>query len=307
MTPSIVVALAALLPHADKATRLKIVLCIVVIITQENCLKRVLAAVPKPFRRGILSSFLMRKAYQAPRSTPSEINRPSVSPIKAMIDGGHETEFRRMFRLSRNVFEALVQDLSPWIKDGRSRNGRQNVEARVKVGIALFYMAHGGDGISLGAISGLKNNSALKYLHEVSAAITIHIAPKWMGPELLNSPGYADPETAVASVHASSSNACTSRAAPLRQCCSAAGHMSAILHAGRVRGERGARYLPARPPRGEGAEERDYPSRGERERLPARGGRGRAQLPRAGRASETPPPGEVTPPRPARGERGKWR
>jgi hypothetical protein len=138
MTPSIVVALAALLPHADKATRLKIVLCIVVIITQENCLKRVLAAVPKPFRRGILSSFLMRKAYQAPRSTPSGINRPSVSPIKAMIDGGHETEFRRMFRLSRNVFEALVQDLSPWIKDGRSRNGRQNVEARVKVGIALF-------------------------------------------------------------------------------------------------------------------------------------------------------------------------
>ena len=192
MTPSIVVALAALLPHADKATRLKIVLCIVVIITQENCLKRVLAAVPKPFRRGILSSFLMRKAYQAPRSTPSGINRPSVSPIKAMIDGGHETEFRRMFRLSRNVFEALVQDLSPWIKDGRSRNGRQNVEARVKVGIALFYMAHGGDGISLGAISGLKNNSALKYLHEVSAAITIHIAPKWMGPELLNSPGYME-------------------------------------------------------------------------------------------------------------------
>jgi hypothetical protein len=192
MTPSIVVALAALLPHADKATRLKIVLCVVIIITQENCLKRVLAAVPKPFRRGILSSFLMRKAYQAPRSTPSGINRPSVSPIKAIIDGGHETEFRRMFRLSRNVFEALVQDLSPWIKDGRSRDGRQNVESRAKVGIALFYMAHGGDGISLGAISGLKNNSALKYLHEVSAAITIHIAPKWMGPELLNSPGYME-------------------------------------------------------------------------------------------------------------------
>ena len=78
------------------------------------------------------------------------------------------------------------------LKDGRSRNGRKNVEARVKVGIALFYMAHGGDGISLGAMSGLKNNSALKYLHEVSEVISTHIAPKWMVHGLLNSPGYME-------------------------------------------------------------------------------------------------------------------
>ncbi len=68
-----------------------------------------------------------------------------------------------MFRLSRNIFESLFQDLSPWIKDGRSKNGRQNVEARVKVGITLYYMAHGGDGINLGCMSGLKNDSELKY------------------------------------------------------------------------------------------------------------------------------------------------
>jgi hypothetical protein len=109
-----------------------------------------------------------------------------------MIDGGHEKEFRQMFRLSRNVFESLAQDLSPWIKDGRSKNGRQNVEARVKVGITLYYMAHGGDGINLGCMSGLKNNSALKYLHQVSEAICTHLAPKWMGNGLLNRPGYMD-------------------------------------------------------------------------------------------------------------------
>ena len=136
MPSSIVVALAALLPHADKETRLKIVICIVTIITQENCAKRILAVVPKAFRRGIIHSLMMKDA----RSPPSGINRPSISPIKSMIDGGHEKEFRQMFRLSRNVFEALVKDLSPWIKDGRSRNGRQNVEARVKVGIAIFFL-----------------------------------------------------------------------------------------------------------------------------------------------------------------------
>ena len=112
------------------------------------------------------------------KEQPCGINRPSISPINSMIDGGHETEFRRMFHVSQQVFEALVQDLSPWITDGRSRNGCQNVEARVKVGIALVYMAYVGDGITLGAISGLKNNSALMYLHQVSAAIFIHTAPK---------------------------------------------------------------------------------------------------------------------------------
>ena len=190
MSSSTVVLLAALLPHADEATRLKILLCIVAIISQENCVKRILAFVPKLFRRGIMTSFFKRES--SPRSTPSGINRPSISPIKSMIDGGHETEFRQMFRLSRNVFEALVLDLSPWIKDGRSRNGRQNVDARVKVGIALFYMAYGGDGISLGAMSGLKNNSDLKYLHQESAAISTDIAPKWMGQGRLNSPGYME-------------------------------------------------------------------------------------------------------------------
>jgi hypothetical protein len=30
-------------------------------------------------------------------------------------------------------------------------------------------------------MSGLKNNSALKYLHEVSEAICTHLAPKWIG------------------------------------------------------------------------------------------------------------------------------
>ena len=121
MVSSVVVVLAALLPHADKATRLKILLCIVTMISQENCVKRILADVPKRFWRGILSSFLMREKY--PRSMPSGINRPSISPIKSMIDGGHETEFRQMFRLSQNVFEALVLDLSPWIKDGRRETG----------------------------------------------------------------------------------------------------------------------------------------------------------------------------------------
>ena len=92
MPSSIVVALAALLPHTDKETRLKILISIVTIITQENCTSRVFAVVPKVFRRRI-AYFLIKDA----RSPSSGINRPSISPIKSMIVGGHEKEFRQMF------------------------------------------------------------------------------------------------------------------------------------------------------------------------------------------------------------------
>jgi hypothetical protein len=46
-----------------------------------------------------------------------------------------------MFRLSRTVFAALVVELSPWIKSGRSYNGDQNVTAEAKIAIALYWQA----------------------------------------------------------------------------------------------------------------------------------------------------------------------
>ena len=62
-----------------------------------------------------------------------------------------------MFRLSRTVFAALVVELSPWIKSGRSYNGDQNVTAEAKIAIALYFMAHGGNGFTLGVAAKLKS------------------------------------------------------------------------------------------------------------------------------------------------------
>ena len=101
MPPSIVIALIALLPHADKATRLKLFLAISVMLTQGDAMKRILSSATRKLLRREIGPFLTE------RNAPSGINRPSVSPIKSMIDGGHEKEFRQMFRVSRNVFESL--------------------------------------------------------------------------------------------------------------------------------------------------------------------------------------------------------
>ena len=124
------------------------------------------------------------------RSDPSGVSHPHHCEIIITIENGTEEEFRGMFRVSRPVFSALLTDLGPYLRDGRSRNHKQNVSAELKLGIALYYMAHGGSGKHLSSASGLKKCTALKYLYLVSNLICIHMAPKFMGDALLDERDY---------------------------------------------------------------------------------------------------------------------
>lgn len=92
---------------------------------------------------------LLRSSIRRGRIRNSTTNEISKANILRVIKDGSDTDFKDMFRLSRPVFLALLHDLSPWLKDGRSRNSRKNVPAEMKIGIALYYMAHGGDGKNL--------------------------------------------------------------------------------------------------------------------------------------------------------------
>jgi hypothetical protein len=42
-------------------------------------------------------------------------NFDKILPVNSMIDGEHKPELGQMFILSDNVFELLVQYLSPWV------------------------------------------------------------------------------------------------------------------------------------------------------------------------------------------------
>jgi hypothetical protein len=80
-------ALIALLPHADKVTRFKLFfkLALSVMLTeaQGDAMKRILSSATRKLLRREIGPFLTE------RNAPSGMNRPSVSPIKSMIDGGH--------------------------------------------------------------------------------------------------------------------------------------------------------------------------------------------------------------------------
>ena len=63
-------------------------------------------------------------------------------------------------------FEEVLAELSPFLNDGTSRNSRHtlNIPAGLKLGVALYYMVHGGDAVHLEAASGLSESTALKYV-----------------------------------------------------------------------------------------------------------------------------------------------
>jgi hypothetical protein len=67
-----------------------------------------------------------------------------------------------------------------------------NIPAGLKLGVALYYMVHGGDAIHLEAASWLSKLTALKYLHEVAELICTHLTQKWIGKALLEEDGYMD-------------------------------------------------------------------------------------------------------------------
>ncbi len=107
---------------------------------QQNNIRRMTS-----FRRAVDFNFARRSMWQCldspDRAAPTlSTKRQSTSPIVEIMTSGSKEEFRRMFRLSRTVFAALVVDLSPWITSGRSCNGDQNVTAEAKIAIALHTL-----------------------------------------------------------------------------------------------------------------------------------------------------------------------
>ena len=190
MHPALVFLLLSRLAGADEDESVGIMLCICMIMMQQNNIRRM-----TPFRRAIHVNVARRSMWEClitpARAVPSKTaNRHSTSHILVKMNLGSEAEFRHMFRLSRTVFKAL---LVAWITSGRSNNGNQNVTAEAKIAMALYFMAHGGDGVTLGVAAKLNPNTALKYLHEVSALIADKLKFKWMGYGILEqSPTYME-------------------------------------------------------------------------------------------------------------------
>ena len=120
------------------------------------------------------------------RNAPSQTLHHSTCPLLRTITVGSDSEFKQAFRVSRAVFSALLSELAPYLRDGYSRNGSQNLSAELKLGVAMFFFAHGGSGQHLKMASGLSASTARKYIFLVADLICKKLASKFMGDAILN-------------------------------------------------------------------------------------------------------------------------
>ena len=65
-------------------------------------------------------------------------------------------------------------------------NGSQNLSAELKLGVAMFFFAHGGSGQHLKMASGLSASTARKYIFLVAGLICKKLGSKFMGDGILN-------------------------------------------------------------------------------------------------------------------------
>jgi len=97
-----------------------------------------------------------------------------------MLEWKRDEDFRGVFRVSRGLFNTIVNGVSMDICDNKSWNDSSNVSARLKVGVALYYFGHGVDFVVLGHVAGIGTSTAKKYVKSVSKSIVRRLGPQYL-------------------------------------------------------------------------------------------------------------------------------
>ena len=152
MKPIILLFLISLLSKArTRRDKFKLAMVNMTVIAQQN--GHANAANLRRMARTTSSDDLVVHLLTCLREEPTRVNDPHNYDMSRKILWGNEKQFRRMFRLSRDVFETVLAETWPYLTDSNSRNSEQNISACFKLGIEFYCMAHGGDAIHLEAAS----------------------------------------------------------------------------------------------------------------------------------------------------------
>jgi hypothetical protein len=108
-------------------------------------------------------------AGDAPR-THLERNRFS-STISCMLDSWPDAHFKQRLRVTKGVFNAVVDGVAHRVRDSCPWTSALQVPARFKVGVALYHLAHGGDFVTTSDVANVGVATVHQYVREVCAGI----------------------------------------------------------------------------------------------------------------------------------------
>ena len=113
------------------------------------------------------------------------------SPLYHALRNWPNSEFKKRLRLSRPVFNMIVDKLvaAGCVKDNKCSRTDRHVTAEFKVAVAIMHLAHGGTWWQTGFSAGIAPDTAEFYTKEVCQAIIQVLKPEYM-------PGKPTPEEA---------------------------------------------------------------------------------------------------------------
>ena len=106
-----------------------------------------------------------------------------ASTLNQYVENGDEQTYRENFRVSRATFVHIRSKLSGagYVADNKCRDIRFRMTAAFKIGVSLYFLAHGccvakmvGDVASIGA------STVTKYLHQFCSGVLVVLRPIYM-------------------------------------------------------------------------------------------------------------------------------
>ncbi len=93
------------------------------------------------------------------------------STISLVVQHWPDRQFRDKFRVSRAVFNAIVEGVSHRVTDSECLNPALRAPASFKVAVCLYHLAHGGSFVNTADAAGIGVSTVHKYVTEVCTAI----------------------------------------------------------------------------------------------------------------------------------------
>ena len=88
--------------------------------------------------------------------------------------------WKKNFRMSRDKFEQLVNELNPWISPDPNSPNKRAISSMKKVDICLYYLKDTGSLSMTANTFGVHTSTASKIIREVCSAITHKLGPKYV-------------------------------------------------------------------------------------------------------------------------------
>jgi hypothetical protein len=177
--------LTSALDYQSRKRALMIMSAVIANMEAERLTEEESFVIKRRIRRQRLEMALMRAvlARSRRRVVQRNVGGWEASTINQYVVSGDETTFRENFRVTQSTFKLITEKLegARYVTSNRARNPAQRQTAAFKIGVCMYYLAHGkGSAKVVGDAAGLGRSTVELYLTQFIAGVLNVLRPIYM-------------------------------------------------------------------------------------------------------------------------------